>query len=173
MSLSDRIAVMNDGRLEQLGTPAEIYESPRSRFVASFIGDANIFRVKVDHNVEDKYVCLQSTRLGEKPVRLVAWKDKQLAPGSSLELSVRPEKLKIHRECPDADPHQNLIHGIVEDMIYLGSQTKYRIRAGRTVIQVLQQHGQFLLDTKPISWDEKVWVSWNADDGHMITGDGK
>lgn len=171
MSLSDRIAVMNNGKIEQLGTPAEIYESPNSRFVASFIGDANIFRVNMDRDIDEEYVTLTSDRLGEESVQLVAWKDEQLAPGVSLELSVRPEKLDISRKQPEPDPYRNALKGTVEDMIYLGSQTKFRIRVGDKVVQVLQQHGRFLLDTTPITWDEEVWISWHADDSHMITED--
>ncbi len=169
MSLSDRIAVMNNGKIEQLGTPAEIYESPSSRFVASFIGDANIFSVKVDQVIGEDYLSLESLRLGDKPVRVVAWKDEMLRPGDSLELSVRPEKLSISRKQPDPDPHRNILPGVVEDMIYLGSQTQYRVRVGDKLVLVLQQHGRFLLDTTPITWDEEVWLSWHADDSHMIT----
>jgi spermidine/putrescine transport system ATP-binding protein len=173
MSLSDRIAVMNDGRIEQLGTPAEIYESPRSRFVASFIGDANIFHVRMASNVGENYVGLTAGKLGGQPVQLVAWKDKNLQPGTSLELSVRPEKISIARKRPDPDQHRNILHGVVEDMIYLGSQTQYRVRVGEKLVQVLKQHGHFLLDTKPITWEEPVWLSWHADDSHMITMEAK
>ncbi len=171
MSLSDRVAVMNEGKIEQLGTPAEIYESPRSRFVASFIGDANIFRVNMLKDLEKDYVVLTSNALNQAPVELVAWKDKPLREGSSLDLSVRPEKITITRNKPDGDARRNVLQGLVEDVIYLGSQTQYRVRAGELLILVLQQHGHFLLDTKPITWDEPVWLSWHADDSHMITGD--
>lgn len=171
MSLSDRIAVMNDGKIEQLGTPAEIYESPKTRFVASFIGDANILRVKVANDLEKDYVVLESTSLGGPLVPLMAWKDKQLNLGDRVDLSVRPEKITISRVQPDPVPHRNCLRGVVEDMIYLGSQTKYRVRVGDTRILALQQHGRFLLDTRPICWDEEVWLSWQADDSHMITGE--
>jgi len=171
MSLSDRIAVMNNGKIEQLGTPAEIYESPSSRFVASFIGDANIFQVKVDQDLDNEYVSLESDWIGEDGVKLVAWKDKQLPRGASLELSVRPEKLAVTRQMPESELHRNMLRGKVVDTIYLGSQSKLRIQVGDIVILVLQQHGRFLLDTTPITWDEEVWLSWHADDSHMITED--
>ena len=168
MSLSDRIAVMNNGRIEQLGTPAEIYESPRSRFVADFIGDANIFPAVVERTVETDYVALRAPELAAEDGRLVAWKDRPLGPGEAVHLSVRPEKLAVSRERPEDNGHRNTLPGVVEDKIYLGSQTQYRVRVGQRLILVLQQHGHYLLDTKPITWNEKVWVSWHADDSHMI-----
>ena len=171
MSLSDRIAVMDEGRIEQLGTPAEIYESPRSRFVASFIGDANLFPVRVIGDNNGNYVALRSDTLGDSAVELVAWRDKQLKQDTRLELSVRPEKISVTRIRPDSVANRNILQGVVQEMIYLGSQTQYRVKVGDETVLVLQQHGHFLLDTKPITWEEKVWISWHADDSHMITGD--
>lgn len=167
MSLSDRIAVMNEGRIEQLGTPAEIYESPGSRFVADFIGDANIFSGTVEE-VGEEYVALNSMDFGSSPTRLVAWKDRNLKKGDRIHLSIRPEKLMVSRECPQHKPHRNSLEGTVEDKIYLGSQTQFRVRVGNRVILVQQQHGRYLLDTTPITWDEKVWISWHGNDGYMI-----
>jgi spermidine/putrescine transport system ATP-binding protein len=168
MSLSDRIAVMNAGRIDQLGTPAEIYESPKSRFVADFIGDANIFEAIVEGVMDSNYVTLAAPTLDEAQASLVAWKDRPLGPGEGVHLSVRPEKLVVTREQPEANPRRNALPGIVEEKIYLGSQTQYRVRVGERLILVLQQHGHYLLDTKPITWNEPVWVSWHADDSHMI-----
>ena len=56
----------------------------------------------------------------------------------------------------------------MEDLIYLGSQTKYWVRTGDYRISVIRQHSRFLLDEKPIRWGEKVWISWHADDGFML-----
>jgi len=164
MSLSDRIAVMNNGRIEQLGTPAEIYEAPRSRFVADFIGDTNIFEGRVDRVVQKEYVSIQVDR-GEP---LMAWMDRPLGSGERICLSVRPEKIAVSRNKPKDEPLRNAVPGVVEEMIYLGSQTKFRIRVGERLVYALQQHGHYLLDTTPITWDEKVWVSWHADNGYMI-----
>jgi spermidine/putrescine transport system ATP-binding protein len=168
MSLSDRIAVMNSGRIEQLGKPAEIYESPKSRFVADFIGDTNIFQARVEKVVESNYVALQAPELAPDDGHIIAWKDRPLGPGDLVHLSVRPEKLAVSRERPEQNGHRNALPGIVEDKIYLGSQTQYRVRVGERLILILQQHGHYLLDTRPITWNETVWVSWHADDSHMI-----
>lgn len=164
MSLSDRIAVMNSGRIEQIGTPAEIYEAPKSRFVADFIGDTNIFSGHVRERLPENYLRLELSGLGN----VVAWNDQGLKESDALHLSIRPEKITIGREPPEANPAVNRIPAVVEDVIYLGSQTKFRARAGGALISVLQQHRKFLLDEKPITWEEKVWLSWHSDDGYMI-----
>ena len=99
---------------------------------------------------------------------LECYNDKQIKEGEHVFLSIRPEKLRISRERPAAAPHLNVIQGKVEDVIYLGSQTKYWVRTGDYRISVIRQHSRFLLDEKPIRWGEQVWVSWHADDGFML-----
>jgi spermidine/putrescine transport system ATP-binding protein len=168
MSLSDRIAVMHEGKIEQLGTPAEIYETPRTRFVAGFIGDANIFTGSVSNGTTEDYLTIEVAGLSERVYRLTAWRDQALAYGESAHLSVRPEKIVVSREEPVAEPKRNRLQGIIEDKIYLGSQTRFRVRVGEHLVFVQQQHGRFLLDTKPLTWNEPVWLSWHADDGQLV-----
>ena len=172
MSLSDRLAVMNNGHIEQLGTPAEIYESPRTRFVADFIGDTNIFSVSVEE-ADGEYVRLSTRQFHDTPSRLVAYKDRPLQRGDHLHLSIRPEKVMVSRSEPDPHPQLNALQGVVEDKIYLGSQTQFRIRVGRQLITILQQHAHYLFDTTPITWEERVWISWRADDSYMIMEGGR
>jgi spermidine/putrescine transport system ATP-binding protein len=178
MSLSDRIAVMRDGKIEQLGTPAEIYEAPRTSFVAAFIGDTNFFDGVVAEPLEKGVVLdgMLSAALDKDYSRLKVedfpdvecYNDKQIRQGEKVFLSVRPEKFRISREKPEARPHLNIIQGMVEDVIYLGSQTKYWVRVADYQISVIRQHSRFLLDEEPIEWDEQVWLSWHADDGFMM-----
>ena len=165
MSLSDRIAVMNRGRIEQLGTPAEIYEAPRSSFVAAFIGDTNFFEGKVAQVLDGGAYCRVAIE-GLGDVR--AYSDKSVRDGDPVFLSVRPEKLGIGRERPDPSPDANVVPARVEDVIYLGSQTKYRVRAGDYRLSVYRQHARYLLDERPITWNEDVFVTWHADDGYML-----
>ncbi|MDR0994404.1 MAG: ABC transporter ATP-binding protein [Verrucomicrobiota bacterium] len=178
MSLSDRIAVMSHGSIEQLGTPAEIYEAPRTSFVAAFIGDTNFFDGIVAGPLQ-KHSPFGGTRpvpvdkeysrliIGDLP-DLECYNDKQIKEGERIFLSVRPEKLRISREPPKTAPHLNVIEGTVEDVIYLGAQTKYWVKVGAYRISVIQQHSRFLLDEIPIKWQEHVWLSWHADDGFML-----
>ncbi len=164
MSLSDRIAVMHEGGIEQLGTPAEIYEAPRSGFVASFIGDTNFLEGQVAGAVGGEYSLLSIPGFPD----VVAFNDRRIGSGEQVSLSVRPEKLRIARERPEADPLVNVVSGTVEDVIYLGSHTRFRVRVGERRLGVEQQHARFLLDQKPIRWEEPVWLAWHADDGYML-----
>jgi len=164
MSLSDRIAVMNHGVIEQMGTPAEIYEAPRSSFVAAFIGDTNFFEGLVAEVVGDEYSRLAID--GFPPV--LCFNDKHISLGNPVYLSIRPEKFHISREKPETGNKHNVVPGKVEDVIYQGLMTRYWVRVEGYRISVVQQHSRFLLDEKPIRWDEEVWISWHADDGYML-----
>ena len=164
MSLSDRIAVMDQGRIEQIGTPAEIYESPRTSFVAAFIGDTNFLEGEVAE-LDGDY-CRVS--IGDLP-EVVCFNDKGLRPGNLVYLSIRPEKIQISRDKPLLDGRQsNALPAKVEDVIYLGSNTKYWVRAEGHRIQLMRQHFRFFLDEKPIRWKDDVWIYWHGDDGFML-----
>lgn len=164
MSLSDRLAVMNEGQIVQLGTPAKIYEAPCSSFVAAFIGDTNFFDCTVRGRSADDYLELSVTGLGE----FLSYNDRDSVPVGPVHLIIRPEKFRIARDRPPSEPHQNLFAAVVEDVVYLGSHTKYWVRAGDHRIGVERQHGRYLLDERPISWGDDVWVWWHADDAFML-----
>jgi spermidine/putrescine transport system ATP-binding protein len=164
MSLSDRIAVMDGGRIEQVGTPAEIYESPRTSFVAAFIGDTNFLGGRVRDCPDRDYCRLDIAGLPE----VLSYNDKGLQPGQPITLSVRPEKIHISREPPEEEARRNRLAAVVEDVIYLGSNTKYWVRAGGYKVQVLRQHARYFLDEQPIRWKDPCWIWWHADDGFML-----
>lgn len=164
MSLSDRIAVMDGGRVEQVGPPAEIYESPRTAFVASFIGDTNFLEARVLDASEPEYARLRVDGLGEA----AAFNDRPAGPGQTVVLSVRPEKIHIARDRPEEAARRNAFTGDVEDVIYLGAATRYWVRAGERRVQVLRQHSRYFFDDKPIRWKDKVWIWWHADDGFLL-----
>ena len=164
MSLSDRIAVMDRGRIEQVGTPAEIYESPRTSFVAAFIGDTNFLEGRIADCPDRDYCRIAIPGLPD----VVSYNDRAVQRGEETTLSVRPEKIHISHERPEAEPRRNLVSAVVEDAIYLGSNTKYWVRAGGYRIQVLRQHARYFLDEKPIRWKDPCWIWWHADDGFML-----
>ena len=164
MSLSDRIAVMNKGRIEQIDTPAAIYEAPHSSFVAAFIGDTNFFDGKVAAEQDASYCRLEFTDF--EPI--LAWNDKHIRTGSPVHLSVRPEKIRVSHTQPPDDPKLNVFRGKVEDCVYQGSHTRYWVRVGEYRLSVYQSHSRFLLDEKPIRWNDEVWLWWHADDGYML-----
>lgn len=164
MSLSDHIAVMNNGKVEQLGTPAEIYEAPRSSFVAAFIGDTNFIEGEVSEIIGEDYLRLRIEGFPD----VVCFNDSRRQPGDLVYLSVRPEKVHISHDPPAESPRRNITRGRVEDVIYLGAQTRYWVRVQDYRIAITQQHSRFLLDERPIRWKDEVWISWHADDAFMI-----
>ncbi|MBF0378117.1 MAG: ABC transporter ATP-binding protein [Desulfamplus sp.] len=164
MSLSDRIAVMNEGKIEQIGRPVEIYESPISSFTAAFIGDTNFFDGRVIETLPDNYSLLAIDGLPNA----TCFNDSTRSVGDMVHVSVRPEKIMMHRESPPFDHKMNVIKGVVENLVYLGGHTKYWLRAGEWMISAQQQHYHFQLDEKPLTWNDEVFLSWHADDGFML-----
>jgi spermidine/putrescine transport system ATP-binding protein len=164
MAVSDRIAVLHQGRLEQIGTPMEIYEAPKSSFVAAFIGDTNFLDGHVEEKKSNEYSLLT---LDDFP-DVLCFNDKQLKIDDLVHLSVRPEKIHISREQPPANPLHNILPGVVEDVVYKGDHTNFWVRVEGHRIVVNQQHSRFLLDEKPIKWKDQVWIWWHADDGFIL-----
>jgi len=167
MSLSDRIAVMTEGRIEQVGPPAEIYEAPRTSFVAAFIGDTNFLEGRVKEFVDGAYCRLQVAGLPE----ILCHNNEQIGQGRTVSLSLRPEKLRLSRERPQPDRLSNVLQGRVEDVIYLGTHTKYWVRVREHRLAVFEQRNRFLLDETPSSWEQDVWLWWHADDAFILEGD--
>lgn len=164
MAVSDRIAVLKRGKLEQIGTPIEIYESPQSSFVAAFIGDTNFLDGTVTEHVQNDY-CLVDVEGFDK---VLCYNDKKLSPSDSVHLSIRPEKIHISHEKPPANSQHNVFQGVVDDVIYKGDHTHFGVKVLGLKISVTKQHNRFLLDEKPIRWTDKVWIWWHADDGFML-----
>ncbi|MCA9859987.1 MAG: ABC transporter ATP-binding protein, partial [Thermomicrobiales bacterium] len=127
LTMSDRIAVMNNGRILQLGDPQSIYEHPQSRFVAEFIGETNILHGTVDA-VEGDWALIALPGAGQ--VRALRTTSEMITPGTAVDVAVRPERATIRRtsglsELPGAG---NQLDGVIVDAIYLGAQTQYSVR---------------------------------------------
>jgi spermidine/putrescine transport system ATP-binding protein len=164
MAVSDRICILQRGQVEQIGTPMQIYETPKSSFVADFIGDTNFLDGTVAEMIEKDYSLI---KLDDFP-NILCFNDKQLAVNDAVHLSIRPEKIHISREPPPKQSRQNLFPAIVEDVIYKGDHTHFGVRVDKRKISVTQQHNRFLLDERPITWNDSVWIWWHADDGFML-----
>ena len=121
MTLSDRIAVMDRGQVQQVGSPTEIYEYPINRFVASFIGSITAFEATVLAR-EGGMLRLNVPAFGTD----VTTKDANFAPGAKVTLALRPEKLVITKERPSG----NAVQGVVKDLAYFGKDSLYRITLG-------------------------------------------
>ncbi|GAA5126125.1 ABC transporter ATP-binding protein [Luteolibacter yonseiensis] len=164
MSISDTIAVMNRGKIEQTGNPKEIYETPRTSFVAAFIGDTNFLEGRVTESVSERFSRAEIPGLGT----VLIDNDKPVRPGDRIHLSLRPEKLIISREKPSNGQWDNSVPGTVEDVIYFGSNTRYWVRCGDYRICAEQQHRTFQLDDTAPSWGDAVWLRWHANDGYLL-----
>ena len=164
MSISDSIAVMNKGRIEQIGKPAEIYEAPRTSFVAAFIGDTNFLEGRITESLGDRFSRAEIPGLGAVMID----NDKPVLPGDRIHLSLRPEKLMVSREKPLVGQWENAVPGTVEDIIYFGSHTRYWVRCGEYRICAEQQHRTFQLDDLAPSWGDSVWLRWHANDGFLL-----
>lgn len=165
MSLSDRIAVINKGNVEQLDVPAKIYEAPTTRFVASFIGDTNFFSGEIAA-IEGDYCYLSVDGFPQ----IKAFNDKALKIGQKVDLSVRPEKIRVTLAppTPEKGASINVFQSTVKDIVYQGVYTKYWIDSCGVRIAALKPHSRFLLDQEPITWNDEVFVWWHPDDGFMV-----
>ncbi|RYD65927.1 MAG: ABC transporter ATP-binding protein [Verrucomicrobiaceae bacterium] len=164
MSISDRIAVMNKGVIEQVGPPAEIYEAPRTSFVAAFIGDTNFLDGKITEAIDARFSRCDVKNFGS----IVIDNDKSVKLGDRVHLSIRPEKLMVSRDKPSMSPMDNAVEGKVEDVIYYGSHTRYWVRCGEWRLCAEMQHRTFQLDDSPPKWGDTVWLLWDANDGFLL-----
>jgi integral membrane protein (TIGR00529 family) len=165
MSISDHVAVMNEGEIIQLGTPFEVYESPVNAFVANFIGETNFFTGNVV-KVEDEYFLLDTEKFGE----IWFYKDMEVLEGQEIQVSLRPEKVKVTRDMPVAPEgvKLNVLKGVIDETIYLGNQTKYTVAIGQSYLKAFKQHVRYLFDEVIITWKDDVYVWWFADDSYVL-----
>lgn len=172
LSVSDRIAVMNQGKILQIGTPYEIYEAPATRFVAQFIGESNIFPCKVlsCEPFEDEYMLTVDVPSLGSVVTVTDYDF--LEVGSEVDFTVRPEKVRITPNPPKTThKYMNAYKGVVDEPVYSGFQSKFYIRLDneqKSIIKVFKQHTAFLDDGPEIEWRDTVYVSWTATDGYLV-----
>jgi putrescine transport system ATP-binding protein len=155
MTLSTRIAVMNKGRFLQVGEPKEIYEYPKNRFVADFIGTINTFDGEVS-SVDEQNVHVSCAAAGGD---LIAFNEHGLRSGDKVCIAVRPEKIFISRDAPD-NTEDIRIKGIVDDLGYLGNLSLYRVRLESGKVMLVSQQNRQRSAKRSIEWEEQIWVSW-------------
>jgi putative spermidine/putrescine transport system ATP-binding protein len=160
LAISDRVAVLEAGRLEQIGTPAELYEMPATRFVADFIGEANFLRAHIVSWSEG--FCVAQGSGGE---RFLTATKVEAPPGSAIEIMIRPERIYVG---PDAQVADNKLLGHVEDIAYLGESTKYRVKLanyGRMTVR-LQNRRKTRADIGP---GEPIALGWHPEDALLFS----
>ena len=162
MTVADRMGVMHRGRLVQVGTPAEIYEEPNSRWVADFIGDVNLLEGKVSEDWPGGNV-IASAGAG----RLRTAKPLGMRAGEAVCIALRPEKVRISHERP-AKVDENAVSGTVWDIGYLGDISLYKVKLGSgLVVEAAAPNAGHA--GAPFALGDKVWLNWDADAGVVLT----
>lgn len=164
LSLSDRIAVLNEGRIEQIGTPTQVYESPRSAFTAAFIGDTNFLTGTAVSGTHEGCVHVSVEGLDGAPLAVTHQPPHEL--GQTLRLMVRPEKIHLAPQSAAANREVNAFSGIIADVAYFGPHTRYRIRADAHAITAQIQHGQ---PGGTFVRGDQVWVSFHPDSARVMS----
>ncbi|GAA5646668.1 ABC transporter ATP-binding protein [Vibrio proteolyticus] len=158
LTMSDRIAVFNDGAVQQLATPTELYESPSNAFVAQFIGENNQLCATVEQLQGD--VCTVSA--GD--YRLRARRVCVDTPGQETVLSVRPEKISIQ---PERDGCDNLVEGCLREQIYHGDHYRLVVEVASLGVLVLKVPNN-TRDTQPLIPGHICRIGWHSQDCHAL-----
>ena len=128
LALSHHIAVMSAGRIQQIGTPREIYERPHNQFVADFVGSTNFIDGQVTaREAEGDYVAVQ-TELGT----LRALTVEPVRPGDRVVLSVRPEDVQLSEAKPATEV--NVMHGMVDQKVFIGEAMDWQLKVGQRIV---------------------------------------
>ncbi len=165
MALASRIAVMNAGEVLQVATPTEIYECPKTRFVAQFIGTTNIIE-GISEGSERDAATIDSPALGG-PVAYAAQRPNSLS-SRQICCSLRPERIRLSRQ-RKSDGAANEFAGVVTEIGYLGGRSTYRVRVFNQVLSVVAQNDDRQL-TDPLQRGEHVYVRWDPAAAVLLEG---
>ena len=166
MTLSTRIAVMNEGRFIQVGPPTELYENPDNRFIASFIGSVNLFAGRTltrdDH--------LYTIALNKHDLQCQVEHTQHLNNGSPIWVAVRPEKITISRT-PVASEGLNQLTGTVDDIAYTGNLSTYRVKTQPgDIVEVTHPNQSRSRGSQLIAdWNDTVYLHWTSADSVLLS----
>ena len=163
MTMSSRIAIMQEGEIAQIGTPHEIYEFPHSRYVADFIGTVNIFSGIVTGQSDD-FILIDSKDIG---CQLQVTCTATVPIGSHISIAIRPEKIAITKLPQDLS--FNAIRGFVQDIAYLGDMSIYHIRLETGKIMQVSLPNLYRLSERDVTWEDEVYMSWRRENGVVLT----
>jgi spermidine/putrescine transport system ATP-binding protein len=158
LTMSDRIAVMNDGLIEQLGSPREVYERPATKFVAGFIGTSNVLSGTIGRTEAGTGIIEPGA--GERILVPAATE-----AGDDVEFTVRPEKIDVRAEEPDGDGCR--LRGTVTEVVYLGTFTNYNVTTSTGAEVVVFVQNVSSADDVATRGDS-VWLSWDPRHSYVI-----
>lgn len=163
MTMAHRIAVMDAGRIRQVGTPDEIYEQPSNRFTAEFIGSVNLVEGKIDEDQKD-YITIRAPILEHA---IYVGHGVTGYEGQEVALALRPEKLVLSKEEPAQ--RYNKTRGVIEDIAYFGSHSVYHVRLpGGERLMANSANAQRWASDR-FTWEDEIWLSWDDQAGVVLT----
>jgi spermidine/putrescine transport system ATP-binding protein len=164
MTMADTIAVMNKGRIEQMGEPQQLYELPKTAFVANFLGQSNLFTGPV---VSTTGTAIAVDVSGQK---IVVPLERAHRVSGEITIGVRPEKLTLHDDAPTYSDGRNVVGpGRVIDVSFSGVSTQYLVAVpGVGTLVVFAQNMAF---GPAAHVGTEVWLSWNVDHGFGLDDD--
>jgi putrescine transport system ATP-binding protein len=164
MTMASRLAVMSQGRLLQVGAPADIYETPANRFVADFIGNVNLMDGKLVEDAVD-HVVVECADLRH-------WVGHGIAGtlGMPVTVALRPEKIRVGREEPAAPAGPfNRVRGTVKDLAYFGSYTVYHLALPSGAVLKVSQSNVERETSGHLTWGDAAWASWSPQSPVVLT----
>jgi spermidine/putrescine transport system ATP-binding protein len=168
LTMSDRLVVMNAGRIEQLGSPRELYEHPATRFVANFIGTSNILTGRL----ERKGDAWALAGLGPDQ-RVLVTDAGETSQGQEVELAVRPEKMVLRAEHDPPPPDRCALRAKVTEVVYLGTSTQYRtVTDTGTAVAVYRQNASATPGAEVLT-GQVGWLEWPPEHSYMLGGSTK
>ena len=162
MTVASRVAVMDQGRIKQVATPAQIYEQPNSVYVADFIGDVNLIGGRVSA-VDGESATLDWAE-GQRPI--IGQVGGPLSKGAKATVAVRPEKLSISREEPT--DRANRLFGKILDIGYLGNLSTYHVETSGGKVIKCEMINVSRIDRRDYTWEDEVWLSWSDTAGLVL-----
>jgi putrescine transport system ATP-binding protein len=166
MTVADRIGVMNQGRLQQVARPRELYEAPNSRWIAEFVGDVNMFEGQIGVGEAGRFAV--ATR---DAGTIIVAEPRQPVAKAIVSVAIRPEKIKLSRRGPASDAINaqaiNRLEGVVTDVSYLGGLTSYRIRLDTGAVLRSSMANTARLDTDAYGMSHRV-VAWFTPDDCVV-----
>ena len=162
MTVASRVAVMDEGRVIQVATPEKIYEAPSSIYVADFIGDVNIIDGTAHAMGEEQF----EIRWHEGHIPLKAASNRPFSDGQACHVALRPEKVSIHAEKPDAA--DNFVQGTIIDIAYLGNLSTYYVEIPGGKIIKAQVANTRRISRRSFTWEDNVWLSWTPTAGVLL-----
>ncbi len=167
MTLGTRLGVMNHGRIVQVGTPSDIYESPANRFVADFIGSVNLFEGQVSQESPEG-VRVSCAELG---AMVRADRAVSCTRGATVWTAIRPEKIAISRRQPAAAAAsgENVARGTVREIAYMGDLSIYLVQIDSGKVMRVTLPNTTRGGERPIARAEKVWLSWHGSSPVVLT----